>query len=183
MKYGLQPQDYVSTWRSVTNAIRAVTNETFTFWAPNVMPDVADDDVQAYEPYWPGEEYVDVVGLSVYSFGPQRSINQVPPDNEFRNSFQKFYDLVSPSSSSSSDNPLGLTKAYEIAIAETSVPYYYEVRSFPHSPSSFLLSPRRFLVLALDLLDLVLLDVVLLPLPPSLPLLSSSSSSLSPPSS
>ncbi|GAA5845252.1 hypothetical protein JCM9279_004817 [Rhodotorula babjevae] len=127
MRYGLQPQDYVATWRSVTNAIRAVTNETYTLWAPNVMPDVADDDVQAYEPYWPGEEYVDVVGLSVYSFGPQRSINQVPPDNEFRNSFQKFYDLVSPSSSSSSDNPLGLTKAYEVAIAETSAPYYYEI--------------------------------------------------------
>ncbi|KPV73393.1 glycoside hydrolase family 26 protein [Rhodotorula graminis WP1] len=127
MQYGLQPVDYVSTWRSVTNAIRAVTNETFMVWAPNVMPDVADDDVQAYEPYWPGEEYVDVVGLSVYSFGPQRSINQVPPDNEFRNSFQKFYDLVSPSSSSSSDNPLGLTQAYSPIVAETSAPYYYEI--------------------------------------------------------
>lgn len=162
MKYGLQPQDYVSTWRSVTNAIRAVTNETFTFWAPNVMPDVADDDVQAYEPYWPGEEYVDIVGLSVYSFGPQRSINQVPPDNEFRNSFQKFYDLVSPSSSSSSDNPLGLTKAYEIAIAETSAPYYYEVRSSLHSPSSFPLSHRLFVLLALVLLALALLALAFL---------------------
>ncbi|GAA5904294.1 hypothetical protein JCM8208_006828 [Rhodotorula glutinis] len=127
MPYGLQPTDYVATFRSVTNAIRAVTNETFTLWAPNVMPDVADDDVQAYEPYWPGEEYVDVVGLSVYSFGPQRSINQVPPANSFRDSFQKFYDLVSPSSSSSSDNPLGLTKAYQPIIAETSAPFYYEI--------------------------------------------------------
>ncbi|TNY23142.1 glycoside hydrolase superfamily [Rhodotorula diobovata] len=130
MKYGLDPLNFVATWRSLTTAIRAVTNETFMLWAPNVAPSgISDDDVQAYEPYWPGEEYVDAVGLSLYSFGPERSINRVPSSDLFRESFQPFYDLVSPSSASSSDNPLGLSRAYEVLIAETSAPFYYNIPS------------------------------------------------------
>ncbi|GJN94409.1 hypothetical protein Rhopal_007489-T1 [Rhodotorula paludigena] len=124
MDYGLQPEDYVSTWRSVTNAIRAVTNETYMLWAPNVW-NGDSNDIQAYQPYWPGEEYVDLVGLSLYSFGPYRSLNALPEDDLFRDSFRPFYNLVSPTSSSR--NPLGLSRAYSVVIAETSAPYYYEI--------------------------------------------------------
>ncbi|BGP43571.1 hypothetical protein JCM10449v2_007612 [Rhodotorula kratochvilovae] len=126
MSYGLQPEDYVKTWRSVTDTIRAATNETYMLWAPNVWTG-SSTDIQSYEPYWPGEEYVDLVGLSVYAFGPERSINRVPSSDFFRDSFQSFYDLVSPSSASIRENPLRLEAAYQPVIAETSAPYYYHI--------------------------------------------------------
>ncbi|GAA6037518.1 hypothetical protein JCM8097_008233 [Rhodosporidiobolus ruineniae] len=129
MSYGLSPELYVSTFRSVTNAIRAATNETYMLWAPNVWSGSVDDAVQGYTPYWPGEEYVDVVGLSLYSFGPQKSINRAPSSSLLRDSLQPFYDLFSPSSSSSSSNRLSLTHSYPIVISETSAPFYYSIPS------------------------------------------------------
>ncbi|GEM10981.1 glycoside hydrolase family 26 protein [Rhodotorula toruloides] len=121
MSYGLQPSDYVNTWRSVTNAIRAATNETYMLWSPNLWTGNVDDPVQGYTPYWPGENFVDIVGLSFYSFGPQKSINKPPSSSLFRDSFSPFYNLFSPSSS----NPLKLTQSYPLIISETSAPYYY----------------------------------------------------------
>ncbi|GAA5892692.1 hypothetical protein JCM6882_000557 [Rhodosporidiobolus microsporus] len=133
MPYGLQPDLYKSTFRAVAEAIRAAqANETYMLWAPNVFNGDLDDPLQGYEAYWPGEEYVDVVGMSLYSFGPLRSINRVPSPSLFRDSFEPFYQLFSPSSSSSSDNPLGLTQSYPLVIAETSAPYYYSIP--PSSP-------------------------------------------------
>lgn len=123
MSYGLQPEEYVAVWRKVTTAIRAATNETYMFWAPNLWTGRVDDSVQGYTPYWPGEEYVDVAGLSLYWFGPQRSINQVPESGAFRESLQPFYDLVAGSGS----NPLGLKQAYPVIVAESSAPYYYDI--------------------------------------------------------
>ncbi|GAA5993257.1 hypothetical protein JCM10908_004536 [Rhodotorula pacifica] len=125
MNYGLQPQDYVSVWREVTTAIRAATNETYMFWAPNLWNGPVDDPVQGYTPYWPGEEYVDVTGLSMYWFGPQRSINQVPESGSFRDSLQPFYNLVAGTGS----NPLGLQRGYPVVVAESSAPYYFDIPS------------------------------------------------------
>lgn len=56
MAYGLEPEQYISTWRSVTDAIRAVTNDTYMLWAPNLWNGPVDDSVQGYTPYWPGED-------------------------------------------------------------------------------------------------------------------------------
>ncbi|GAA6017745.1 hypothetical protein JCM10207_000482 [Rhodosporidiobolus poonsookiae] len=132
MPYGLDPDRYVSTFRRVHDAIRAVTNETYMLWAPNVWSGDVGDSVQGYTPYWPGQEYVDVVGLSLYSFGPYKSINRAPSSSLFRDSFTSFYNLFAPSSNSSRANPLGLTAAYPLVISETSAPYYYTIP--PSSP-------------------------------------------------
>lgn len=125
MSYGSQPEDYVAVWRRVTTAIRAATNETYMFWAPNLWNGPVDDPVQGYTPYWPGEDYVDVAGLSVYWFGPERSINQVPETGSFRESLQPFYNLVGGSGS----NPLKLKQGFPVVVAESSAPYYFDIPS------------------------------------------------------
>ncbi|BGO95615.1 hypothetical protein NBRC10512_006782 [Rhodotorula toruloides] len=127
MSYGLQPSDYITTFRSVTNAIRAATNDTYMLWSPNLWTGDVDDPVQGYTPYWPGEDFVDIVGLSFYSFGPEKSLNKPASSSLFHDSFSPFYSLFSPTSSSGSSNRLKLTSAYSLIISETSAPYYYRI--------------------------------------------------------
>ncbi|GAA5904588.1 hypothetical protein JCM5296_005242 [Sporobolomyces johnsonii] len=127
MAYGLQPDLYASTWRSVTDAVRAATNETYMLWSPNLWNGQVDDATQGYVPYWPGQDYVDVAGLSFYSFGDNKAFNQAPSSDLFRTGFTPFYNLLSPSSASSSSNLLNLTAAFPIVVSETSAPYYYTI--------------------------------------------------------
>ncbi|SCV68212.1 BQ2448_333 [Microbotryum intermedium] len=109
MAYGLQPDLYRQIWVNVTNAVRAATNEGYT-------------------PYFPGETYVDIAGLSYYCLGYQKSVNQAPGNNMFRDGFQSFYDLLTPANGSTgSRNPLNLSSPIPILIAETSAPFYYEL--------------------------------------------------------
>ncbi|BGP20136.1 hypothetical protein JCM10213_000779 [Rhodosporidiobolus nylandii] len=131
MSYGLQPSSYVSKWRSMANILRTdAPNGTYLLWAPNVWSGDVDDASQGYMPYWPGEEYVDLAGLSLYSFGPYKSINKPPTSSAFRDSLQSFYQLLAPSSSS--QNRLSLSQSYPIIITETAAPYYYTIP--PSSP-------------------------------------------------
>ncbi|GAA5884706.1 hypothetical protein JCM16303_005239 [Sporobolomyces ruberrimus] len=127
MPYGLRPDLYVPLFREVTNAVRAQTNNTFMLYAPNVWNGPVDDQQQGYQIYFPGEEYVDLVGLSFYSLGEDKSANQAPDSSLFRDGFTPFYNLFSPSSASASSNILKLSAAYPIVIAETSAPYYYKI--------------------------------------------------------
>ncbi|BGP58186.1 hypothetical protein JCM8202v2_005847 [Rhodotorula sphaerocarpa] len=122
MPYGDQPQQFVKVWRELTNAVRDGTTDTYMFWAPNLWTGAVDSD-QGYTPYWPGEQYVDVAGLSLYWFGPDKSINQVPKSDAFKNNLQSFYDLVT----GSGPNRLGLSQAYPVMISESSAPYYYKI--------------------------------------------------------
>ncbi|GAA5865487.1 hypothetical protein JCM1840_001414 [Sporobolomyces johnsonii] len=138
MAYGLQPDLYASTWRSVTDAVRAATNETYMLWSPNLWNGQVDDATQGYVPYWPGQDYVDVAGLSFYSFGDNKAFNQAPSSDLFRTGFTPFYNLLSPSSASSSSNLLNLTAAFPIVVSETSAPYYYTIStSSPYYRQTF----------------------------------------------
>ncbi|KAK4047445.1 hypothetical protein OIO90_006191 [Microbotryomycetes sp. JL221] len=125
MEYGLQPGDFKKVWSDVTGAIRSQTNETWMFWSPNVWAGDVGDESQGYVPYWPGENLVDVVGLSYYWQGYRKSINQPPPTDQFKDLFKPFYDLLNPQNNKR--NQLGLTKSFPIVIAETSAPYYYDL--------------------------------------------------------
>ncbi|SGY17997.1 BQ5605_C015g07948 [Microbotryum silenes-dioicae] len=128
MAYGLQPDLYRQIWVDVTNAVRAATNETYMLWAPNVWSGSVSDSSQGYMPYFPGEAYVDIAGLSYYSLGYQKSVNQAPATNMFRDGFQSFYDLMTPvNGSTGSKNPLKLSGPIPIVIAETSSPFHYEL--------------------------------------------------------
>jgi len=101
--YGLQPIAYVAVWQAMYTAIKAISPSTAMVWAPNTgqgypysMP-LPDNQTEAnaldtngdgaltvadspFAPYYPGDEYVDWVGLSVYYKGPNsQNINVEQP--------------------------------------------------------------------------------------------------------
>ncbi|ORY88450.1 glycoside hydrolase superfamily [Leucosporidium creatinivorum] len=127
MQYGLDPDAFKKVWIEVTNAIRAKTSDTYMLWAPNIWTGDVGDATQGYLPYWPGEDYVDLAGLSFYSLGYLKSENQPAASDLLQRSFTSFHTLFSPSSAS--QNRLGLTRSPPLCIAETSAPFYYELPS------------------------------------------------------
>ncbi|KAI9349031.1 glycoside hydrolase superfamily [Obelidium mucronatum] len=68
MGYSGNPAAFISLWRKVYTAINAVAPSIAMVWSPN--PDV-QSGLYPYAPYWPGPEYVDWVGLSIYWKGLQ----------------------------------------------------------------------------------------------------------------
>ncbi|TPX37522.1 mannan endo-1,4-beta-mannosidase [Synchytrium microbalum] len=93
--YGLKPTQYVTGFRRMTTIMRKYSNLTAMLWAPNVgitypfsataaqLPAVGsvdwklldtnadgviNDADDPYGPYYPGDDYVDWVGLSLYVF-------------------------------------------------------------------------------------------------------------------
>ncbi|KAJ3021118.1 UNVERIFIED_CONTAM: hypothetical protein HDU68_009793 [Siphonaria sp. JEL0065] len=99
--YGQQPTRFVKEFRRIVTAIRKVTNRVAFVWAPNAgnnypfggplaaaeisvldtnkngQLDLGDDPFTAY---WPGSEYVDWVGLSLYWKG-DATTGTPPHDN------------------------------------------------------------------------------------------------------
>ncbi|KAI9344253.1 glycoside hydrolase superfamily [Obelidium mucronatum] len=98
---------FLPEYRRIADAIRAVTNRVSFVWAPNaanlypfgsVLPDaevstldtnkngVVDFEDDPFTPYWPGDDYVDWVGISMYWKGnpnvstPPRDNSVCPPD-------------------------------------------------------------------------------------------------------
>ncbi|TPX36778.1 mannan endo-1,4-beta-mannosidase [Synchytrium endobioticum] len=96
--YGLKPTMYTTGFRRMTNIMRQYSNLTAMLWAPNVgytypfsasasqLPAVGSADWKLldtnsdgiitgaddpYGPFYPGDEYVDWVGLSIYVFQEQ----------------------------------------------------------------------------------------------------------------
>ncbi|KAJ3340386.1 hypothetical protein HDU93_007111 [Gonapodya sp. JEL0774] len=93
--YGQRPLQFVKTWRLLASLVRSRTNLTAMVWAPNMgagypfgssvyTPKVGSDEYNAtdtnrdgritvmddpYGPYWPGRDWVDWVGISIYWFG------------------------------------------------------------------------------------------------------------------
>jgi len=107
-EYGFQPAAFVTQWQRAYNAIKAIAPDVIMVWAPNTAQSypygeslsdssltqadinaldtngdgtltIADD---AFEPYYPGDDYVDWIGLSLYYKGPDTTsnINVVQPD-------------------------------------------------------------------------------------------------------
>lgn len=109
--WGQDPRTYVAAFRRVADAIHANAPTATMLWAPNEgegypfsgMQYVAkpgssaaktldtnrDGTVDAnddpYRPYWPGERYVDWVGMSLYHWGTTYpwGANVVPPAGKF----------------------------------------------------------------------------------------------------
>lgn len=95
MPYGLKPVAFVAMWKRMHDIIKAEAPDTVIVWSPNVgysypygarIEDVQlPEDRQAldtngdgqltrqddpYSPYYPGDDYVDWIGLSLYYKGP-----------------------------------------------------------------------------------------------------------------
>ena len=91
--WGQQPSQFIALWRRMFTALRREAKDTALVWAPssgngypygNPTPSAADlalmdtnkngrvdggDD--PYSPYYPGDEFVDWIGVSVYHYGRQ----------------------------------------------------------------------------------------------------------------
>ncbi|KAI8927685.1 glycoside hydrolase superfamily [Entophlyctis helioformis] len=93
--YGQQPGRYIALWRRVFAAMRRDAPQTGLVWAPSsgngypyraftpttippeefaLLDTNKDGTINAqddpYSPYYPGDEYVDWVGVSIYHYGP-----------------------------------------------------------------------------------------------------------------
>ncbi|KAI8832927.1 glycoside hydrolase superfamily [Chytriomyces cf. hyalinus JEL632] len=106
--YGQQPSRYVTEFRRLVTAIRAVTKRVSFVWSPNAgnnypfggnfLPNaertaldtnkdgIVDNKDDPFSPYWPGAEYVDWVGTSLYWKGdpatgyPTKDNSRTPAD-------------------------------------------------------------------------------------------------------
>jgi hypothetical protein len=88
-EYGQQAEKYVVLWKRIVDIIRIKTNDVSFVWAPstgasypynpprqisNDTMDTNNDGIfdkndDPYSPYYPGNNYVDWVGLSIYHYG------------------------------------------------------------------------------------------------------------------
>ncbi|KAI9033024.1 glycoside hydrolase superfamily [Hyaloraphidium curvatum] len=88
--WGKKPKEYVASYRRVASAIRAASPRTLLLWSPG------SDNCTWYGPnkttadpwgeYWPGEDVVDLVGLSLYFFGKNwpKPGNEMPDGDDFQ---------------------------------------------------------------------------------------------------
>ncbi|KAJ3066563.1 hypothetical protein HDU99_003811, partial [Rhizoclosmatium hyalinum] len=86
-KYGQQPTRFVKEYKRIVDKIRSVTERVSFVWAPNAADSYPfgaplgayelsaldtnkngrlDYNDDPFSPYWPGEDYVDWVGISLY---------------------------------------------------------------------------------------------------------------------
>ncbi|KAI9140615.1 glycoside hydrolase superfamily [Paraphysoderma sedebokerense] len=74
---------YIATWKRMYSTLKTVSPKTVVIWSPNVWDYRLD-----YGSFYPGDEWVDWVGLSDYHFGNSYPyFNEIPNANKFVNSF------------------------------------------------------------------------------------------------
>ncbi|KAI9002473.1 glycoside hydrolase superfamily [Hyaloraphidium curvatum] len=87
--WGDQQDLFVRIWREFVDAMRPATRAAVKMeWAPNAVPDCEwrPADYDPYLPFWPGDDYVDIVGMSIYFYGTEdHTINEIVPDNTLWN--------------------------------------------------------------------------------------------------
>lgn len=88
--FGLNtPDEYVQAWRHLHEIFANVgTTNARWIWAPNAG-DTPDDN--RMEDYYPGSEYVDVLGLSVYNWGTVKTWSRW---RSFAEIIQPYYDRI-----------------------------------------------------------------------------------------
>ncbi|KAI9344055.1 glycoside hydrolase superfamily [Obelidium mucronatum] len=61
--YGEKPTEFVSLWKRAYTILNRIAPQVAMVWSPNYN---GPPNKMPYESYWPGPEYVDWVGISVY---------------------------------------------------------------------------------------------------------------------
>lgn len=79
-------ENYIQAYRRMVGLCRSIYSETYFVWSPAGDPKLTK--------YWPGGEYVDYVGLSVYEY-PLWDESYYGHDRNFREIFDEKYTLVS----------------------------------------------------------------------------------------
>ena len=106
--WGQQPDAYVDAFQTVADAVHELAPASAMAWAPNegsgypftggpyasadpTLDTDGDGEVtkldDPYAPYWPGDDAVDWVGMSIYHWGVAYpwGENELPSDGKFRN--------------------------------------------------------------------------------------------------
>ncbi|KAI9146332.1 glycoside hydrolase superfamily [Paraphysoderma sedebokerense] len=65
--WGAQPDRFIETWKRLYKAVKAASPDTQLIYSPNIYFHPINGTT--YSDYWPGDDFVDVVGLSFYHFG------------------------------------------------------------------------------------------------------------------
>jgi hypothetical protein len=91
---GNQRGEYVKAWRHVVDLFRAAgaTNALWV-WSPNILRGASN---RALKEFWPGDRYVDLVGLTGYG------VRETSPNTTYRATLKRIYDLT--------DKPIVLTE-------------------------------------------------------------------------
>ena len=151
--WGQQPARYVETYRDVARAIYATAPATQMMWAPNygggypftggqfaAVPGTGDYEAldtdgdgvltmadDSYAPYYPGDEYVDWAGISLYHWGNQRpwGNNEIPEDTKFADMLTGDYNGTAGDDAAIPDfyQVYGVDHGLPIAIPETAAIY------------------------------------------------------------
>lgn len=119
-EFGQQPSKYIQLWERVYKLVKQGTKKTALVWSPSFgtgypyggRPDISPDDLKRldtngngvldkgddpYSPYYPGDEFVDWVGISIYNFGLQWPWidNAIAAPGKFEDYYKGFYDKFS----------------------------------------------------------------------------------------
>jgi hypothetical protein len=133
--WGQQPAHYIAVFRAVADAVHRIAPGSSMMWAPNygggypfsggqfvARPGTSDfqaldtdgdgaltmnDD--SYAPYYPGDKYVDWVGVSLYHWG-----NQHPWGNNDITEDSKFVQMLTGEYDGTAGNDLGVPDFYHI---------------------------------------------------------------------
>ncbi|KAI9620716.1 hypothetical protein KEM48_008066 [Puccinia striiformis f. sp. tritici PST-130] len=104
---------FLEKWRLVTSAVRSVAPKTLMLWAPNSGFGKGNDALLGgYARYWPGDEWVDMIGLSFYHYGGLERVNVLPAPTEAQDTIKEFAKLYG---SKNHDRP--------VVLAETAAAY------------------------------------------------------------
>ena len=76
---------FVAAWRKVHTVMKGVLGDKISFvWSPNHMDSNTPSDY--FDKWWPGDEFVEVIGTSIYWYGNPKDQNSMPPDGVFEES-------------------------------------------------------------------------------------------------
>lgn len=67
-----KPEVYVAAWRHIVSVFRLQTSNVKWLWSPNITDEPRTDD-NRMERYYPGADFVDILGLDGYNWGSSRN--------------------------------------------------------------------------------------------------------------
>ncbi len=138
--------DYVQAWRRVHDIFtREGADNAIWVWAPNYVsiPNTRDDGPEAawndFRNYYPGDRYVDWVGIDAYNAGSWASWDELLAPDDLPRIYHHFAgrkpimisETASQEAAEANDAPTGVSKAAWIADVRRRLPAGYpEIRAF-----------------------------------------------------
>lgn len=109
---------YVAAWKRLYSRVKAIAPNVKFVWCPNTIWDAASDPA----PWFPGEAYVDFVGMDGYNAGPLKNTAWKSPTDVFKPTYDRLRQLapgkdivIAETASTERGAPSGTSKAAWIA--------------------------------------------------------------------